>query len=433
MKCVKITPSGLKGRITVPPSKSISHRMLICASLAAGDSIISNIDFSDDILATLKGIKALGAKVSYVKANSNLETYDVIIKGKGYPEIVQQTVDCFESGSTLRFLIPIALLDGKQITFTGRGRLSQRPLDECCRIFESQGIIYYTRTGGLPITFSGKLRPGVFKVKGNVSSQFISGLLFSLPLLDGDSEIIITTPIESKGYIDLTIDTIKDFSIEVENHNYEYFKVKGKQSYKAARCRVEGDYSQAAFGLVAGTLNGNITCNDLESGSLQGDKCIIDILTEMGADLVVKDNSVTARSSKTFGITIDASQCPDLVPPLAVLGALSKGTTRIINAGRLRIKESDRLKAISTELSKLGAKIAETPDGLEIYGRDMLEGGAVDSWNDHRIAMALAVAALRCKKPVIINNSDSVGKSYPNFWNDFRKLGGIIDEFHLRQ
>jgi len=432
MKCVKITPAELKGQIAVPPSKSISHRMLICASLAHGESIISNIAISDDVVATLKGIKALSAKVRFVKGNSDNATYNVIINGSGFPEIRQSTIDCLESGSTLRFLIPIALLGGKEITFTGRGRLSQRPLDVYCRIFEKQGINYYPNTGGLPITFSGKLKPGVFYVDGNVSSQFISGLLFSLPLLDTDSEIIVTTPMESKGYIDLTIDALKKFSIQVENHNYECFKVKGNQSYKPTYCRVEGDYSQCAFWLVAGALNGNITCNDLDLNSLQGDKIIIDILSKMGATLAAEHNSVNTRSSRTFGITIDASQCPDLVPPLAVLGALSRGTTKIINAGRLKLKESDRLKAISTELAKLGAKITEFPDGLEIYGQIMLEGGTVDSWNDHRIAMALAVAALRCKKPVIIRNSDSVSKSYPNFWSDFRKLGGIIDEFYLR-
>ncbi|NLZ52095.1 MAG: 3-phosphoshikimate 1-carboxyvinyltransferase, partial [Thermoanaerobacteraceae bacterium] len=184
MKCVKINPAELKGQIAVPPSKSISHRMLICASLAQGESIISNIALSDDITATLNGIKALGAKVSHVKANPDNETCDVIIKGRGFPEIVEHAIDCMESGSTLRFLIPIALLAGKEITFTGRGRLSQRPLDVYCRIFEKQGIYYYTNTGGLPITFSGRLKPGVFHVEGNVSSQFISGLLFSLPLLD---------------------------------------------------------------------------------------------------------------------------------------------------------------------------------------------------------------------------------------------------------
>ncbi len=433
MKSVKITPTKLKGQISVPPSKSLSHRMLICACLAEGESTIRNVDFSDDIIATLNGIKALGAKVRCFKGNSSNGTYDVVVEGNGFPEIIQDTIDCMESGSTLRFLIPVALLAGKEITFTGRGRLSQRPLDVYCKIFEKQGINFYPNTGGLPITLTGKLKPGRFYVKGDVSSQFISGLLFALPLLDRDSEIMITTRMESRGYIDLTINALKKFSIQVVNHNYEYFRVKGNQRYKPANCRVEGDYSQCAFWLVAGILNGDITCSDLDPNSLQGDKSIVDILLQMGATLVVEDNFVNAKSSQTFGITIDASQCPDLVPPLAVLGALSKGNTKIINAGRLKIKESDRLKAISTELAKLGAKIVELPEGLEIHGLDMLEGGIVDSWNDHRIAMALAVAALRCKNPVTIKNSNCVNKSYPDFWNDFRKLGGRIDEFQLRK
>jgi len=433
MRCVKITPTELKGQISVPPSKSISHRTLICASLARGESTISNISLSDDILATINGIKALGAKVNYIKSNSNGGTYDVVVVGNGFPEIQKSTIDCMESGSTLRFLIPVALLAGKEVTFTGRGRLAQRPLDVYCRIFENQGINYCTGPEGLPITFSGKLKAGIFYVRGDVSSQFISGLLFSLPLLESDSEILVTTPMESKGYVDLTIDVLKKYAIDIDNHNYEYFRVKGNQSYKPANCSVEGDYSQSAFWLVAGILNGNISCANLNPNSLQGDKIIVSILTEMGAALTLDGNSINAQTSQTTGITIDASQCPDLVPPLAVLGALSKNTTRIVNAGRLKIKESDRLKALSTELGKLGAKITEFPDGLEIHGRDLLEGGTVDSWNDHRIAMAMAVAALRCKNPVIIKNSDSVKKSYPNFWNEFRKLGGIIDEFNLRQ
>jgi len=433
MRCVKITPTELKGQISVPPSKSISHRTLICASLARGESTISNISLSDDILATINGIKALWAKVNYIKSNSNGGTYDVVVVGNGFPEIQKSTIDCMESGSTLRFLIPVALLAGKEVTFTGRGRLAQRPLDVYCRIFENQGINYCTGPEGLPITFSGKLKAGIFYVRGDVSSQFISGLLFSLPLLESDSEILVTTPMESKGYVDLTIDVLKKYAIDIDNHNYEYFRVKGNQSYKPANCSVEGDYSQSAFWLVAGILNGNISCANLNPNSLQGDKIIVSILTEMGAALTLDGNSINAQTSQTTGITIDASQCPDLVPPLAVLGALSKNTTRIVNAGRLKIKESDRLKALSTELGKLGAKITEFPDGLEIHGRDLLEGGTVDSWNDHRIAMAMAVAALRCKNPVIIKNSDSVKKSYPNFWNEFRKLGGIIDEFNLRQ
>jgi len=433
MKCVKIIPTQLNGQVSVPSSKSISHRMLICASLAHGESTIKNIDFSDDILATIKGIKALGAEIRYAESKTNNNTHDVIIKGNGFPEIRQPTIDCMESGSTLRFLIPISLLTGKKITFTGRGRLSQRPLDVYCSVFKNQGIDCHTSTGGLPITFSGKLNPARFYIKGNVSSQFISGLLFALPLLDKDSEIIVTTPMESKGYIDLTIDTLRKFSVEIINCDYQFFKVKGKQIYKPFSGCIEGDYSQSAFWLVAGVLNGNITCYDLNPHSLQGDKSIINILMEMGSNLGIESNFVKAKLSKTFGITIDASQCPDLVPPLAVLGTLSQGTTRIVNAGRLKIKESDRLKAISTELAKLGAKIKELPDGLEIYGQDMLEGGTVDSWNDHRIAMALAVAALRCKNPVVITNSTSVRKSYPNFWDDFRKVGGIVDEFNLRQ
>lgn len=438
MKCIKIMPSTLKGEISVPPSKSISHRMLICAGFCSGKSILKNIAFSEDIRATIKGVEVLGAKAEYLAHCINRKTNDIAVTGNNRPLIRKETViECGESASTLRFLIPLASLTGGEVTFTGRGNLPKRPLDVYLEIFDKQGIRYKIQNNNnnnLPLTLCGSINPGEYQVRGDISSQFISGLMFALPLLEGDSRIEITAPLESRGYIDLTIDTLKKFSIVVENRDYEEFFIKGCQEYKAANCCVEGDFSQAAFWLAAGALGAEIWCMNIDTDSLQGDRFILDIISKMGGNLVYGKGFIKAEgTSFLLGITVDASECPDLVPVVAVLGALSSGTTKIVNAKRLRLKETDRLNAISTELNKLGAKISELPDGLIIKGRETLRGGAADSRNDHRIAMALAIASTRCRELVVIKNSEAVNKSYPGFWDDFVKVGGVINELDNRQ
>lgn len=417
---VSIIPGPLKGEINIPPSKSLAHRAVICAGLAPNVSKIDNITFSEDIKATINGMESFGI-------NIEKEGKAMSIKGSSKLKLVRDTIDCSESGSTLRFLIPIALLTGEDITFKGRGKLVSRPLDVYYEIFKNQGIYYENNNGQLPLKIKGNLKPGVFKVKGNISSQFITGLMFALPLLNGDSKIVMTTELESKGYVDLTIDCLKKFGISVGNKDYKEFYIKGNQSYCSRDYRVEGDFSQAAFWIVAGILGGNITCMDLDKNSLQGDRAILEIAEKMGADIKVNENSVEVKKSKTRGTVIDASECPDLVPILAVLGALSSGTTEIVNAKRLRIKECDRLKAMTRELSKIGASIEEREDGLIIKGKESLKGGTVDSWNDHRIAMAMAIASIKCEEPLTITNSEAVKKSYPEFWEDFKKLGGVIE------
>lgn len=424
MKHVIINPNKLKGELTIPPSKSMSHRAVICAGLSEGFSNISNIMFSQDIDATCDAMRSLGV---------NVERNDDSLKIQGTSEIkvVNPTINCFESGSTIRFLIPIAATSGQQVTFEGKGKLVERPLKSYYDIFDLQKIDYTNVDGKLPLTINGKLKPGRFEIRGDVSSQFISGLLFALPLLDGDSKIIITTELESKPYVDLTLQMLNDFKVEVENHDYQEFIIKGNQKYIASDYRVEGDFSQVAFWLVAGLLGADIVCGGLKLDSLQGDKAILSIIEDMKGKLVIEGDKVQALPSKTKGAVIDASQCPDLVPVLTVLAALSEGTTEIVNAARLRIKESDRLTAISTELKKLGADIEEKEDGLIIRGKDSLNGGEVHSWNDHRIAMAMAVASLKCNEPIIIKDADCVKKSYPHFWSDFKKLGGNIHEWSL--
>jgi len=422
-----IEPKLLKGNIVVPPSKSLGHRGIIAAALSSGISKLDNIQLSKDIEATIDIMKELGAII-------NIENDSLLIDGRNIFSYEKSfDLKCNESGSTLRFLIPLALTKRGDYIFHGEGKLVTRPLDSYYEIFNEKGIEYSTTEGVLPLKVSGKLTSGTYRVRGNISSQFITGLLYSLPLLEGNSEIEVTTKLESKGYIDLTLQVLKDFGIQIANNNYKEFSIKGPQRYHSRNYYIEGDYSQGAFFLVAGALGSSITCSGLNKSSLQGDKIILDILTAMGCTIEENDEGIRVNHSRTKGIEIDASNCPDLVPILAVLASLSKGETRIINAKRLRIKECDRLHAITTELNKLGANIIELEDSLIISGVNVLKGGEVNSHNDHRIVMALAMAATRATGQVIINNHSAVEKSYPNFFKDYFKLGGEYDEFNYRK
>ncbi|NSB12676.1 3-phosphoshikimate 1-carboxyvinyltransferase [Clostridium beijerinckii] len=430
---LKIYPGKLSGEVKIPPSKSMAHRAVICAALGDGVSKVTNIDYSDDIIATIEAMSSLGAKIT--KKEDYLEVYGINspenIKANSVKE--QRTIDCNESGSTLRFLVPIAALFDGVNRFVGRGNLGKRPLDTYYKIFDEQGIKYSYKDCILDLKTEGKLKAGEFKMEGNISSQFITGLLFTLPLLDGDSKIVITKEMESKGYIDLTLRAIKDFGVEIINNNYEEFIIKGNQIYKSIDYRVEGDYSQAAFFFCADALSSNIVLNDLKLDSLQGDKEVIDILQRMGLKLNNKDNGLIGSASLGLKSTIiDGSQCPDIIPVVSLVAALSEGTTEIINAGRLRIKECDRLAAVTSELNKLGAKIIEKEEGLIIEGVKELKGN-VEVWShkDHRIAMTMAIASTMCKEPIILKDYECVSKSYPQFWDDFKNLGGVFDEWNV--
>lgn len=429
MADLKIYPSKLKGEVKIPPSKSMAHRAIICAALSDGLCIIENIDYSDDIIATIDAMNSLGAKI--VKHKDYIE----VIGAYGSDEKPQEAriIDCNESGSTLRFLVPISLLFKGSSKFIGRGNLGKRPLTTYYNIFERQGIEYSYEEGNLNLVINGELKAGTFEVEGNVSSQFITGLLFTLPLLKEDSKIIITTEMESKGYIDLTLRAMNDFGVEIINNNYREFIIKGNQKYDSRNYRVEGDYSQAAFFLCADSLGNDVLCKDLDLNSLQGDKEVIDILERMNVVFNANDIGVKGTTNgKLSSTVIDGSQCPDIIPVLTSVAALTKGTTEIINAGRLRIKECDRLTAVTSELNKLGAKIIEKEDGLVVTGVEKLQGG-VEVWShkDHRIAMTLAIASTRCEEPIVINDYECIAKSYPNFFEDFKALGGNIHEWNV--
>lgn len=425
MAKVKIQPGRLTGTVNVPSSKSMGHREIICAALAQGISVIDNISMSDDIAATLRCLNALGVK-SEMMASKFDGRCAVKIYGSGGVKATGTVCDCGESGSTLRFLLPLGALCGEPVTFSGAGRLGERPLKPYYDIFDLQGI-KYSPAQGLPVTVEGRLCSGEFKLPGNVSSQFVSGLLFALPLLEGDSQIIITTPLESQSYIDLTLAALAKYGIKVTNNNYQSFSVSGRQKYQSGNADVEGDWSQAAFWLVAGCLNGSVICGGADAASLQGDRVVKDILTAMGGNITQADGGLQIVTSRLHGTVIDAADCPDIIPVLTVAAAVAEGTTTIINAGRLRIKECDRLHAIAVELNKIGADITEQAESLVVKGKPQgLLGGSVSAWNDHRIAMSMAVASLVCRMPVIIDGSESVKKSYPTFWQDFVMLGGRI-------
>jgi len=428
----KVYPNKLKGEVKIPPSKSMAHRAVICAALSNGLSRISNIDYSDDIIATIEAMKSLGAIIN--KKNDYLEVIGIKSPDNKCKDIdSERIIDCNESGSTLRFLVPIAAIFDGVNRFIGRGNLGKRPLDTYYNIFDEQGIRYTYKEGILDLVTEGKLKAGEFKVKGNISSQFITGLLFTLPLLDGDSKIIITTEMESKGYIDLTLSAMEDFGIEIINNDYREFIIKGNQTYVSRDYRVEGDYSQVAFFLCADALSSEVVVNDLKLDSLQGDKEVIDILERMGVKITPKNDGFLGIAPKTLKNTvIDGSQCPDIIPVVSLVASLCEGTCEVINAGRLRIKECDRLAAVTSELNKLGAKITEKEDGLIFEGVKKLKGG-VEVWShkDHRIAMTLAIASTICEEPIIIKDYECVSKSYPQFWEDFKSLGGVFDEWNV--
>ena len=403
---ITIQPNLLRGSITPPPSKSQAHRVIIAAALSDGVCRLSNLALSEDIRATLRCMRTLDADAS--GDGSIIRGADLV---DGHEDPAPEIMDCGESGSTLRFLIPVALaLKGKG-RFTGHGRLMERPQEPYFEIFKEKGISYILKDNIL--TVEGKLTPGVYTLRGDVSSQFITGLLYALPLLEGDSEIRLTTDLESRGYVDMTLDALNQFGVRAEYDGERTFRVPGNQTYRHRDAAVEGDWSQAGFWLAANGTGSALEIGGMNTESVQGDK----IALHYFACLRGNEEAV-----------LDVSQCPDLVPPLAAHAALRPGqVTKIVNAARLRIKESDRLATVTQVLTALGAEIEEGPDSLTIHGKDGLPGGVtVSAHNDHRIAMMAAVAATRCAGPVTITGAECVAKSYPNFWEDYEKLGGII-------
>ncbi len=418
MAVVTLHPGRLQGTLAVPPSKSVAHRAIICAALAKGESQVSPVDDSQDMQATLQCMASLGA--DFTREGRLLR-----IKGQSRRPEEMAVLNCLESGSTLRFLMPLALILAGGGRFLTSGRLGERPLNPYEALFARQGVAFDKMENGFQV--QGSLAPGHFELPGDVSSQFITGLLLALPLLAGDSEILLTTHPESEGYLQLTMDVMKEFGVIVQRPHSLKFLVPGSQSYRHRDYTVEGDYSQAAVMLCAGALGSGVVVRGLNPDSHQGDKAVIGLLSQMGAGLVQEDGTCFMKANGLHGIRMDGGQFPDILPMMALVCCLAKGESRIENAGRLRLKECDRLLATVQELSRLGAAIRAEGDDMVIQGRDAFEGGVfVDSHNDHRMAMMLSIAALHCKAPVRLENPACVKKSWPSYWDDYMALGGMI-------
>ena len=418
------------GRVTLPPSKSVAHRAMLCAALSRGSCALSHMAGSQDIDATARAIEALGGEVR-LEEDRGL----CLVEGAGLGRAQGGVIHCGESGSTLRFLIPIACALGGRWTFTGEGRLPQRPLDVYRELLPAHGVKYQDPGEGfLPLTVEGRLEPGVFALPGNVSSQFITGLLLALPLLSGDSEIVLTTPLESEGYVNLTLQAMERFGVTASCTGRGW-RVPGGQRYLPQDLAVEGDWSQAAFFLTMAALapaGAQVELAGLSRDSLQGDKACVELFEGFGLDLRWEGDLLLCgnpRAGEPFrglrGQVIDAAQIPDMVPALSVCAALSQGETAIVNAQRLRLKESDRLAAMEAALTALGGKVLSREDGLVLKGVETLNGGRALGVNDHRVVMALAGAALGSQGPVTVTDAWSVRKSYPGFFDDFMRLGGI--------
>lgn len=423
MSDVKFSPFVPNGTVNVPPSKSDVHRAIICAAMANGVSRISPVALSNDIKATIGCIKALGA-------DAVLENNVLTVDGTNMYKNKTALLDCGESGSTLRFFIPIAAVGNVNATFVGKGKLPQRPIGIFTEALPKAGTVCKTE-GGLPLEIKGQLKSGIFEIPGNVSSQFITGLLLALPILEGDSEIVLTSPLESVGYIAMTIRTMKQFGVNIDTTESGWH-IEGGQTYKSCNYTTDGDWSQAAFFMVLGAIGGKVTVKGVAKDSTQGDKKCAEILAEFGAKVTQRDNEVTVEKGDLKAITIDASQIPDLVPVLSVCAAFAEGTTKIINAERLRIKECDRLKATAELLNNLGGKVKELSDGLEITGVSSLKEGNVNGYNDHRIVMSAAVCAARSDEDITATFAMSINKSYPDFYIDYNSIGGKANVLDLR-
>lgn len=414
---VKITPNSINGKIKAIASKSDAHRAIISAALFSESTKIYISETSEDIEATVSCIKAMGAEIIKNGNEYIIEPVKIALKN---PDI-----NCNESGSTLRFLLPVLAALGNGARFTGRGRLPERPMGLIINLLKEHGISFIEEK--LPFEIEGKLTPGEFKIEGNVSSQFISGLMFALPLLNEKSKITLLSPPQSQAYINMTISVLKQFGVVIECVSDGYIVHPIDKLREPIEYIVEGDWSNAAFFLVGGALSGNIEMTGLNLNSKQSDKKILDILKLAEADVVLENDSIIVKKSDLKPFSLDVSQFPDLFPITAILACGAKGKTKLFNAARLRIKESDRIIATRELIEGLGGRAEETEDSLIIYGSGKLTGGKAYSVNDHRIAMSAYIASSICDTEVKLFGAEAVRKSYPDFKNDFCSLGGKVN------
>ena len=420
---VKIAPKILNGVINAPASKSEAHRILICAALSDKNTKIYNLDknnLNDDINATVICLEALGAGFEF-KDNYVIVRPINKILASDTPHVL----NCNESGSTLRFMLPVACALYDQVEFTGAGRLPERPLDDLLNVMKSHGVSF--SSDKLPFVTHGRLNAGEFKIRGDVSSQYITGLLLAMPLLNNNSKIILMSQLKSADYVNITLKVLRDFGVEVSLNNNIY-EIADKKFNSPEVISVGADWSSAAFYLAAGALGCDVTLKNLDVNSAQGDKKILELLKDFGADVYINEDKIAANKNKLIARQIDIDATPDLLPVLAVIAAYADGESIFYNAARLRLKESDRIRSACEMINSLGGQAEERPDALIVRGSNFnkLSGGFVNGCNDHRIVMAAAIAAVNCNNEVVISDCGAVSKSYINFFEDYKRLGGIV-------
>lgn len=412
-----LAPGPRCGCVKIPASKSQAHRLLIQAALGTGETVLLCDGVSKDIAATVNCLNALGARISAEGDKLRVRPIREVPAG-------ECRLPCAESGSTLRFLLPVVGALGAEAVFVREGRLPERPLAPLDAELRAHGM-ELTGDGAL-LRCKGKLRAGAYIQPGNVSSQYISGLLMALPRLEGDSRLTVTGPVESAAYITMTENALRLAGVRFEKQDGSYALPGGQRGRLPARVDVEGDWSNAAFFLAVGALSPlGMKLRGMDRASAQGDRAVLEILRRFGAETYWDGDDLLIRRGSLRAQTIDAAPIPDLIPVLSVVASVAEGETRIVNAGRLRLKESDRLATTTALLRALGADIEELPEGLRIRGREQMTGGEVDSAGDHRIAMSAAVAATVCRGPVTVHGETCVQKSYPRFWEDLSALEGV--------
>ena len=411
----KYVSSGrLKGIVAPPCSKSYAQRALAVALLASGKSVLRNMDFCNDTLSALNCIKMLGAEAE------RTDEHTIVVEGGLKPR--GNLLSVGESGLSARLFTPIAALCGEPIVISGEGTLLYRPMDMMIQPLRALGVDVRDGGGRLPIEVCGPMKGGQIDVDGSVSSQFITGLLLSLPLAEQDTVINVNAAV-SKPYLDMTIDTAERFGVAIEHNDYEQFYIAGGQSYEAVEYDVEGDWSAAAMLLVAGAVAGEVAVKNISTLSKQADVSICDALVRAGAELTSESDMVSAAHRELHGFEFDATNCPDLFPALATLAAAAEGESRIKGTHRLEHKESNRAEAIRTEFGKLGIEVDLSEEDIMIIRGGAIRGGVeVDSHGDHRMAMTLAVAGLLSDGGVTIHGAESVAKSYPDFFETLQML-----------
>lgn len=421
MEILKIKGNtGFEKEVMAPSSKSFSHRYILGAFFCGKKVRVSNIIYSKDTQATLNAIEAMGAAVSRGKTHADI-FFDINNVKKENVEI-----DCIESASTLRFIIPVAASLGIKCKIFGRKSLMDRPLDVYIKMFDEIGFSYEYKKGEY-IKLNGKLCGGEYEIDGDISSQFITGLLFALSVCSKKSKIIINKTLESKPYVDITLSVLNYYGIKVKNNDYKSFEIEPNQSYVPKDAIVEGDYSQGCAFIGAGIVGGKVRINNLIKNSVQGDKKFIDFAYELGANINVYDDYIECEKSHLVsGKTFDVSHCPDITPVLSAVCALSDGETKIVGIKRLRIKESDRVASIVTTLNAFGVKASAKEDEIVICGQKEVKGGTFDTFNDHRIAMMISVLAIKADGEVSIKTPMCVEKSYPQFYDDFDGIITVI-------